>query len=175
MIITKVFEFKIFVLTLAVLFLAVLTMTRRNEKRRPQFLFFLFMIYLVFQGFQYMEFYPLTAFQRFAKPEDRAAKYFHVVPRLEDGKAVELPPERILPVLKNGRYKYFMKSIFVTPSLADEFATSYNRAYERRVKKFADPALLGLEYEKRKWDLQRDPHDADRGFMVKELKGEPRA
>jgi hypothetical protein len=175
MIITKVFEFKIFVLSLGVLFLAVLTMTRAEDKRRPQYLFVLFMIYLVFQGFQYMEFYPLTAFQRFAKPEDRAVKYTQLVTNFEDGSSRKLPPENILPALKHGRAKFFLKSVVRKPAMADEFATSYNRAYERRVRKAGDPLILDLDFENKKWDLERDPFDLEQGFQVKKIKGEPRA
>lgn len=174
MIITKVFEFKIFVLTLGVLFLAVLTMTRSGDKRRPQYLFALFMIYLVFQGFQYMEFYPLTAFQRFAKPEDRSAKYFQLVTKLEDGKSEKLPPEQVLHVLRNGRFKYFAKTVLRKPEMANEFATSYAKAYDRRIRKFNEAGVLEIEFENRKWDIARDLADENRGYTLKKIKGEPR-
>ncbi len=172
--IPKPMEFKIFALVLGALFLAVLTMTRSNDKRRAQFFFILLMIHLVFQGFQFMEFYPVTAFQRFAVADEKAVKYVRLSARLEGGKELNVPPVEVLPVLRSGRYRHFSKTIFQNPAMADEFATSYNQEYEKRFRKSGMPAIWQLDFEKKKWDMARDPYDAERGFLVKKITGEPR-
>lgn len=171
----KTLEFKIFVLTALVLFFAVLTVARAHDKRRPQFFFILYLIYLVFQSFQYLEFYPLSAFQRYALPDDQPARYTKAEGVLDGGSILKAGPEQVLPVLAHGRIKYFIKTVFQRNTMADEFAQSFNKGYEKRIRKAGDPPLLGVQFEKRKWDIARDPKDADRGFLIKKINGEPKA
>ena len=122
-----------------------------------------------------MEFFPLTAFQRYSVAEDRFVKYFQVIPKLDGGKVLKAAPEEVLPAAAHGRLKYFLKAIFQKPALADDFASSYNLGYEKRLKKPGDAELSEIVFEKRRWDAVRDLYDPERGYLVKKLTGEPRA
>ncbi len=173
MILTPTAEFKVFLMTLAVLFAAVLTVARISDERRPKFLFVLFLIYLVFQSFQFMEFFPFTSFQRYAQSQDASVRYIVMKARLGNGTEFAKAPEKVLPALGHGRLKHFLKMVFRNPRLTDELATSYARAYEKRFSESSEWPIWDLRYEKMKWNVETDPYDADHGYLLKRLIGEP--
>lgn len=167
-------EFKLLAIVLAVLFVAGLTMTRSTDKRRPQFLLALFLIYFSFQLFHFMEFFPITAFQRYSKPEERSARYYRMTPVLDGGQIVKEDPSDVLPVLGQGRMDYFLRRVFHSQEDADLLAADYQKAYAEKVQKPGDPDLLGIRYEKIKWDWRQDPYDPEKGYLLKRVLGEAR-
>ena len=158
---------------LAVLLIAGLTMTRSGDKRRPQFLLVLFLVYFSFQFFHLMEFFPVTAFQRYSKPEDRSARYYKMIPVLDGGKAVEGNPSLALPVLGQGRMEYFLRRVFQSQTDADLLAADYQKVYDLKLRRAGEPELLGIRYEKRKWNWLQDPYDPEKGYLIKKMTGEP--
>lgn len=168
----SVMEFKLLAVVLAVMLVAGLTMTRSGDKSRPQFLLALFLVYFSFQLFHFMEYFPVTAFQRYAKPEDRTARYYKLVPVLDGGQEVRTDPLKTLPVLSQGRSDYFLRRVFQSQNDADLLAADYQKVYNDKIRRPGEPELLGLRYEKRKWDWIRDPHDPEKGYLVKKITGE---
>ncbi len=167
-----VMEFKLLAVVLSVLFAAGLTMTRSGDKRRPQFLLALFFVYLSFQFFHLMEFFPVTAFQRYSKSGDRNARYYKMTPVLVGGQTVDGNPVKILPVLGQGRMDYFLRRVFQSSKDADLLAADYQKSYDLKMAGAGRPELLGIRYEKIKWNWRQDPYDPEKGFAVNKVTGE---
>ena len=168
----SVAEFKLLAVVLLVLLIAGLTMTRSGDKRRPQFLFALFLIYFSFQFFHLMEFFPVTAFQRYSKPEERSAQYYKMIPVLDGGQTVEGNPAEVMPVLGQGRMDYFLRRVFKSEADADLLAADYEKVYDRKILRPGQPEVLGIRYEKRKWNWLHDPYDPEKGYLAKKVTGE---
>ena len=170
----KDFELKLFVYTAAVVFAVIVIFTRARESRRPKMLLTLYLGYLAFQCINMIEFFPLTAFQMFSFREDKAAVYQKLIPVLEGGSILNIPPHKVLPILADGRAKRYVVEALHDPKVAHEFAKAYSDAYDMKFRKVGDPGLKELRFEQWKWYFVNEPYDPDKGFAEERASASPR-
>ena len=167
------YEFKLFVALILTFFIFILTRTQSRDKSRPILLLVMYFGYLSFQVVMMVDFYPLTSFQKYSFPDDKAARYFKMKTVLEDGSRLDAKPDQILPFLKHDRVWRFAWDSLRDTKDANKFATYYAQAYEKRFSKQGKPKIAEVHFEDRKWFWEYEPHDPDHGFVLKRSIGHP--
>ena len=165
--------FKVLALVGAILFVWILLGTKVQNKKRPFFLFCLYMTAVLLQLWKMGDFFPLSTFSAFSWPEEKAATYVKLTGLLDDGREVPVPPHKVLPLLKEGKIKFYVLRALQDQDGADDFAAAYAQAYEARYGKGGKEKVRELIFELWKWDFFYSPYDPDRGFVLRRVIGKP--
>lgn len=169
----KDFELKLFVFLSALSLGLILLFTKTRDKKRPFFLLAFFLAYVFFQCLHLIEFFPMTGFQMYSFPSEKAVKYLKMDVILEDGQKLNLAPHKVLPMLADGRTKRYARDSFKDPAVANQFAEVFRKAYDQRIRKAGEPGIREIRFEAWKWDFLNDPKDPEHGYFTQRVVGIP--
>ena len=114
-----------------------------------------------------VEYYPITAWNMYAKPEPkRPVFYLKVAATLEDGRSIDIPLADCSPlVIPNVRY--FLMGAFRTKGrngMIDDYLDVYVKRCNRRLT-FGSP-ITEIEIQRWRWNYQAEPNNPRFGWVT---------
>ena len=127
---------------------------------------FIIVIFLVAWVWR-VEYYPLTSWQMYAKPEPRRpVLYLKIIAALEDGRSIEIPPADVSPVVIPN-IRYFLMRAFLQSGRSKTIDQFFDQYVQRRNREltFGSP-IRSLEIQKWRWNYILEPNDPRRGWVT---------
>ncbi len=143
----------------------ILLKTTPWQNRRPILLLVLYLAVQTVLFWNPIEFFPITAFQQYSRPVPRAIDYGRIIIVTDQESRKRWEAKEILPAFSGARLHRMVNTAFRKPEAARDLAGTLSRLCRER----GLGSVREVRFEEWKWDYLSDPHDSDRGFMVRRL------